>query len=753
MTAASESLAASPAPAPPDAARVPDLAAFGAVVAPNAPRKRSVRTLHAVLGQLDPGADILEREASAIRVAAWVRDRGDVPPIEGAPEGERSQIRRLRLLVAALTAFPVYRERLSRTVQTLLREQAGLGFFANLGIPCDGGLFAETIDRLSRRLMPQPIDEQDITELVARLFPSKRDPEWIGGIPTELAMRFVGLVRRPFDLDEQATKTRASLPSRDFSLGAMNEAEERGSLPPTSPKFSAWAPLRTALLDAILLLASRVSAAGLSDAIRARSPKTPLRESPFFRLPRSIDALLATPRHDLDEASAWADECRAFVAECREASVAVLSHLEEAGVSVDVVYRLELIDRSLVRIELLIELLVPQLKHERVHAATQLLALLLHERQRDRSLSDIFGTNTRLLARKIIERAGSSGEHYITVTPREYFMMFLSAAGGGVLTAGTTTMKFLIANLHRPPLQDGLLASMNYAGSFMLMQACGFTLATKQPGMTAAALAGSVKAGGKDREALVTVVARLVRSQLAAAAGNVVMVIPAAWAVDFFLFSSRPGGHVLTPEYAHKVIASLHPTESGTILFGAITGVILWLSSLASGWLENWAVYRRLPEAIAEHRLRRVIGPRITRWAGRVFARNIAGVGGNVSVGLMLGLIPTMGQFAGIPLEVRHITLSTGSVTLAVLSLGRQALFSSELLAAVLGLAVILALNLVVSFGCAIIVALRAREVSLADAVRTFAAITIGFVRKPLRFFIPVEDPTTAAAAPGGHGH
>ena len=184
-----------------------------------------------------------------------------------------------------------------------------------------------------------------------------------------------------------------------------------------------------------------------------------------------------------------------------------------------------------------------------------------------------------------------------------------------------------------------------------------------------------------------------------------------------------------------------------------MTGCLLWASSIIAGWLENWAVYRRLPEAIAEHRVRRIVGPRVTQWAGRVFARNIAGVGGNVSVGLMLGLIPTMGQFAGIPLEVRHITLSTGTVTLAVLSLGQQALFSRELLMAVLGLVVILFLNLVVSFGCAITVALRAREVSLADALRTFAAITVGFVKKPLRFFIPVEDPNAAAPAPGAHGH
>ena len=44
--------------------------------------------------------------------------------------------------------------------------------------------------------------------------------------------------------------------------------------------------------------------------------------------------------------------------------------------------------------------------------------------------------------------------------------------------------------------------------------------------------------------------------------------------------------------------------------------------------VENWAVYRRLPEAIAEHRFKRFVGSRLTRFASRVFAHNIAGIGG-----------------------------------------------------------------------------------------------------------------------------
>src|SRR4029077_15162991 len=92
--------------------------------------------------------------------------------------------------------------------------------------------------------------------------------------------------------------------------------------------------------------------------------------------------------------------------------------------------------------------------------------------------------------------------------------------------------KTFISHLHRAPLQDGLLAACNYAGSFIAMQLLGFTLATKQPGMTGAALAGALKDGGHNHDAVVTMIARLTRSQLAAAAGNVSMVIPAAYGVD-----------------------------------------------------------------------------------------------------------------------------------------------------------------------------------------------------------------------------
>ena len=752
---------ASPAAAEQAVVHVPDVGAFGLALAPQASKARVIKRLHADLGNLDVAASMLEREAALVRLAAFVR-KGPAPvDLPSAPLGERAPIRRLRLLLGALEAFPVYAARLAYVIGATLLEQRADAFFAKLGIPGDRGLFSETVDRLSRRLMPQPIDEEDVTHTLALMFPSAGDAEWLAALPADLALRFVKTLRRqgvPAIRASFSDTAPASVPPSAIQRGSQSHLP-LGALPSlpddaagiqSGQRYSIWAPLRASLLDAILILASRVSSAGLSDAIRDRSPPSALRESPFFRLPRTIDALLATPRHDTGEIFAWSDDCRAAMFECREACQSVLEHLEQKGVSVDVVYRLELIERSLSRIELLLELLVPQAEEDHAHRATQVLAALLNERRRTLSLMDIVRTNTHMLARKIIERAGHTGEHYITVTVGEYFKMLASAAGGGLLTGGTAALKFLIGKLHRPPRQEGLLFSCNYAGSFLLMQLLGFTLATKQPSMTAAALAGAVKQGGEDKSELVTIIARLTRSQLAAAAGNVVMVIPASIVIDLLWQRSR-GEHLITAEYANKTMAALHPTESGTIPFAIFTGVVLWASSLCAGWLENWAVYRRLPEAIAEHRLRRIVGRRVTAWASRVFARNISGIGGNVSIGLMMGMTYSLGEFSGIPVDVRHVTLSTGSLTYAVLASGTDVVGSPAFTSALLGILVILALNLSVSFSLALIVAFRAREVTLWQALRLPLDLIAGFVRSPLRFFFPVEAPSVAPTT--GHPH
>src|SRR5258706_5857414 len=95
------------------------------------------------------------------------------------------------------------------------------------------------------------------------------------------------------------------------------------------------------------------------------------------------------------------------------------------------------------------------------------------------------------------------------------------------------------------------------------------------------------------------------------------------------------GPLVLRAEAAKHTIESFHPLHTGTIAFAALTGVLLWLSSLGAGWLENWAVYRRIPEAIAGHRAKRFFGTRLFAFFSRFFKKHVAGFGGSVALGIL----------------------------------------------------------------------------------------------------------------------
>jgi site-specific recombinase len=655
---------------------VPDLHGFCELVTGGA-EPRPVRELYAWFCALDDAAPLPGRLKQLREGARWLRARGvlTVGPIE---HDEPRELRRLRLMVASAERVPSFGARLRALCASVLAETHALDLLG-AGLPNQRGVGAEAADRLARRFLPSPPRYDDLGELIDAMFPSLRDAEWLRALDAELAAR-----------------TAAAL---GLSLGG-------------------------ALDEALALAATRVSALGLSDEIRARGSGSAVLDSPFYRLPRALDD----------------DEILVFIDACRAELTNVTSHLEEYGVSIDVVYRLEVMAANLDRMELLVAA-----RAKKPRAGVELLATTVAARAHDHRLRDLWRDNAHLLARKIVEHTGKSGEHYITSSKREWVSMLLSAAGGGVLTAFTTVFKYAVTWLKLPLFVEGFLSSTNYAVSFLLMQFFGFTLATKQPSMTAAALAGALKGVGKGDpatskitpdalEPLVTMIARICRSQLAAAIGNVLFVIPAALVFDQW-WRQRTGRPFLDEATAAHTIHSFHPLETGMLGFAALTGVLLWLSSLGAGWLENWMTYRHIHEAIAEHRLGRIVGRRTLRWLSRKLAHGMSGIGGNVTLGFLLGMVPVFGKFLGLPLEVRHVTLSTGGLTLAGASLGIEA---HGLLPAAIGIACIGLLNFGVSFVLALGMALRARTVEHVGW-RLFGAVLRRFYRAPLEFFLPTE--------------
>jgi len=160
---------------------------------------------------------------------------------------------------------------------------------------------------------------------------------------------------------------------------------------------------------------------------------------------------------------------------------------------------------------------------------------------------------------------------------------------------------------------------------------------------------------------------------------------------------------------------------------------------MIGGWCENFAVYNRVPEAIAVHPLGQRIGARRMQRLARWFEHNIASWSTSIVLGFLLGFTPEIAHFFGLPLDVRHVTLNTGMLALAAARYGTGAFGAHWFYAAVAGIGITFVLNLGVSFAIASIVALRAYEVKQGERLSILRYVLGQVFRSPLRFLYPVD--------------
>ena len=608
----------------------------------------------------------------------------------------------------------------------MLAETSALRLFTEPGLSAGRGLLGDAVARLGQRLVPPAPDERDLAQLVWRLFPGKEGQAWLDELSEEHVVALCALLRAP---------SFAPLPFVTSSF---------------TP--SPFAPLTEAVEDAVVVLAARASALGLASDVLARLPPGPLEQSPFVRLPRAGEALRVAVRsgargHVVERRR---EACAEAIAGCRAAAQQVLRHMDVHAVGTDLVYRLEQLGHALERLESLLWLLAPDCPGSLPGAATRLLSSLVDAHARERSVVELFRSSVHRTSRRIFEHTGEVGRHYITTTQDEYHRLVSAAAGGGLLTAVTAALKLTIAFAALPLFFEGMASAINYALCFLLIQLLGFTLATKQPSMTGAALAASldVKAGDKGMHSLVKQLACITRSQLASVFGNLGAVVAIVTVVGLVLQALR-GRPLLDTKEAEYVVRSLHPLKSGTLLFAALTGVLLWCSSVFGGWLENWVHYQRLPEALARHPgLRCLLGEARAKRLGEGLARHACGLGANVSLGLLLGMTPAVCRFFGLPMDVRHVTLSAGTLAFAGSALGPERLVEPEFLWALVGLLGVGVFNLAVSFSLGLSAAVRSRGLEPVGFLRLAGAVLAGGLRSLSDFVLPPASPLPPAPRP-----
>lgn len=657
----------------------------------------------ALLAQLDPAATTAERHLWLMSVLAWVRGDGSNPP---------ASIGRLELLLDTLATHPDHLAAWQHWWGAFRDSMDLAPLLADFGFAPRTAFMSELGFRLRNKLLPGTPDTQHPSELFSQLFPDDSDADWIGALPPSLIQRLADTLFASAD----ASSSPAATPSPTATTGRWEQA----------------------LIDAILFSVGQVSATGFAAEIRVRMSAEALSSRTFLLLPGLMDALQSSlSQHGARSlhTNAAADALRKQLAACLDAANTVYAHLDEHGISVGIVFRLRQLRERVQRIHHLLNCL---LSANRAQATVTLLVELVHVGHRSRSIRALIASSTHLTAAKVAERSAETGEHYITRNRAEYMAMLRHAAGGGAIIGFTTWGKFLLYGLALSPFWMGFAAGMNYALSFVLVQLLHWTVATKQPAVTAPAMVAKLKdlqAPGAVMQ-FVDEVANLFRSQVAAIAGNLALVVPVVLLISFAL-SAFSGSHMIDAEKAHHVLHDMN-VVGPTALFAAFTGVLLFASSIVAGWFENWFVLHRLDSALTHH-------PRATRWLGKQRAQrwatwlraNVSGLAANVSLGLMLGIVPVVAGFFGLGLEVRHVTLSAGQVSAAVATLGWSALLTPGFWLAVAGIAVVGPINLAVSFYLAFRLALKAQAISNVNRERIRAALWLRWRKAPMSFLLP----------------
>ncbi len=656
-------------------------------------------------------------------VALWVRLVDGLRPSRADRTDEAAQ--RLLALTQVLAHRPHLRDSLRASLLRLFAERSQVSLYVSSGLLPSTGFFSETALRISGRLLPQVVDTHYMKDVLSTLFPQSDDEIWVNALPAALWVDFLGtLMGEPTPLAEA----------------------EAGPLPPAVDQ----------VLEALRVLSYHVSAIGLDPELVRIDPTLEEHESPFLAQNAELLAYIAQYKAWWCTPGTLADDeahLSVMLRQCEEVLQRVRRRATKLGTSLSLTFKLERLHQHLIRIRRLLALLdrlrERRVVHDVANEAIGLFTELVHAECRKHRLSDYWGQNLQLLSLRMTESASKTGERYITSSPREYFGMLGSAALGGLIIALMAALKLALGAQGMAPLNHALSFCLNYAIGFALIHILGGTVATKQPAMTANAIAASI--GGTrskpgDLDALADLIVRTIRSQIAAILGNIGVAIPVAILIGLLIVNTS-GTQFISPARAQALLDEVDP-RGGALFFAGVAGLCLFLSGLIAAYFDNFSAYNRIPERLRQLRWpRRVLGE---ARAARVIAyieNNLGALAGNVFFGFLLGGASALGVLFGLPLDIRHIAFSAAFLGYAGTALD-FAVPAQAVALALAGVLLIGAVNLVVSFTLTLAVAMRARRIGFARG-RVLGRMLVQRVsRRPQDFLLPPFGATAASTPP-----
>ena len=572
----------------------------------------------------------------------------------------------------------------------------------------ENAFFPELKKRISYKFLPPVEDENTISYIISKvLFNPKSDSDYIKNINPEDGSEFFKLM----------------------------EIEKICTLP----------KVKKELLISANILALRSVGNALEAGITKMVPEYKNFDNPFVALQSELDSLIGRFKKNkdlqIDSKDVDYKQIKIYLQQCLDFVDKAFKNASKFGISSKINQSLLKIRQQLRRIQDIIPILVVDTEEDVLINSKNLVSNTLKYNSHRNNVRELIDDSTRLISHLITSHTAETGTHYIATSSKEYLKMFWKASGGGIIVGFLCIFKMMMSYSHGSEFSHAVLYSLNYAFGFIVIYLLGFTLATKQPAMTAATMAkvlSDESSSEKNYKEFANLVAKLSRTQFIAFVGNVLWSFPVALAIiygmDWFLEKN------FAVAKADKLLKDLNPIESKAILHACIAGFFLFISGIISGNISNSSIFNQVPERISQSPfLNQVIGAKNSKKLSDFYTKHWAGIISNFWFGIFLGVIAPLGVFLGLDLDIRHITFSAGNFALALYGKG----FDIDTYTFVISLVTIFligAFNFIVSFGLSMLLAFRSRKVNFGELTIIYKTILKYFIKNPLRFFIPLKS-------------
>ncbi|MDR2121908.1 MAG: site-specific recombinase [Flavobacteriaceae bacterium] len=605
-------------------------------------------------------------------------------------------------LTEAIAANPIIKEKFIGQLIPIFRNIHMQKFMTDFRILSDDKLITLLFRHIGNKILPQISDDETLLSLTNEVLYSNGNHNFVKLIPVDRWLKFY----------EALFKGDTVICNREY--------------------------VKKQIREGALILIDRIVGGAADTEVFKMSQIKSIEENPFQKLARNLIRILQD--HEIVD-SDKIGKLEYQIKTCQIYLDNIINQKEKKGISLQITIKITCLRQQLERISILLHALHLLDNESLTFAMANITKNWLGFYSPKSSIINSFQSTIYILTSLVIWHNRQTGEKYITTTPKEYMQMFYSAMGGGFLVAVLCFIKAQMGMGTYAPFTQAMLYSFNYAWGFVAIYLMHWVLATKQPAMTAAALAHTLNQDEKsvsDYKEFGLLFIRLFRSQFIAFIGNVLAVFVTAVLI-FYLLSYSTGIELINLHKAEKFRGEVVNLDFKIFWYASIAGIFLFLSGLVSGLTENYTRYHNIPERLYNHPLlKKFVKEKKRRKWGNWYENKIGGISGNVFLGLCLGSAFLIGNFLGIPFDIRHITFSGGNYAMALCYFNFDISWK-EFLTGFVGIFGIGIFNFLVSFSLSLWVAMKSVNVPTKEMGKILYSALKLFIKNPICFFLPVK--------------